>query len=391
MKVLVVTWGWHSHFNHLAPHVWALLAAGHDVRVACPANLTEVVTGAGLAAVPVGAWLDFPAVASGQVARIADEPGDSGDALPPTVTVGGVAHTYATAMLPELVAYGRWYRPDLVLHEQNNLGAAVAAAALGVPSVRVLWGPHFPVRLDRDVVLGSLTAAYGVTPSQVPLTGTLTLDPCPPPMQVPLAEPHQPVRFVPYNGAATLPGWLRGPADRPRVALTRGTLMPLLGFDAFDLRSTVHALAELDIELVLALEREPDQTLPPNVRSAPGLAHHLLVPTCAAVVHHGGAGSMMTAVACGVPQLVLPRVGDQHFNAERVVIAGAGLTLPAERAQPDQIRDAVAALIDDTRWQAAATQLRRHNDSRPSPAAVVEHLTRIAATRQARHLENAHD
>ena len=399
MKVLVVTWGWRTHFNHLVPHVWALLAAGHDVRVACPADLTPVVTGAGLPAVPVGARLDFTAVAGRQVARITDEPDDptdpaapvdSVDTRPPSVTVGGVAHTYAATMLPDLVAFGRWYRPDLVLHEQNNLGAAVAAAALDVPSVRVLWGPEFPLRMDRDVVLGPLAAPYGVAPSEVPLTGTLTLDPCPPPMQVPLAGPHRPVRFVPYNGVAAVPGWLREPAGRPRVALSQGTLMPLFG-SGFDLRAGLDAFAALDVEVVLTRDREPDEALPSNVRWVSGLALHLLLSTCAAVVHHGGAGSTMTAVACGVPQLVLPRVGDQHVNAERVAVTGAGTALPVERARPDAIRDAVASLIHDAHWRTAATELRRRNDERPAPAAVVEHLTRLATTRDARQLEISHD
>ncbi len=394
MKVLVVTWGWRSHVNHLVPHVWALRAAGHDVRVACSADLTPAVTGAGLPAVPVGERLDFTEVAGRQVARITDEPSDGdgrADIRPPTVTIGGVAHTYAAAMLPDLVAFGRWYRPDLVLHEQNNLGAAVAAAALGVPSVRLLWGPEFPLRVDRDAVLGPLAEPYGVAPSEVPLTGTLTLDPCPPPMQVPLTGPIRPVRFVPYNGVAVLPGWLRGPADRPRVLLSQGWMMPELGLGAFDLRAGLLALAELDVEVVLTREPEPGQALPPNVRWVSGLAHHLLLPTCAATVHQGGAGNTMTAVACGVPQLVLPRVGDQHFMAERVAVAGAGAALPADGARPDTIRDAVASLIHDPHWRAAATELRRRNDSRPAPAAVVEHLTRLATTRPARQLETAHD
>lgn len=398
MRVLVVTWGWRSHVNHLVPHAWALRAAGHEVLVACPADLTGVVTGAGLPAVPVGALLDFTTVAGSQVARITDEPGgpsrpgepDEPGTRPPSVTVGGVAHTYAAAMLPELVAFGRWYRPDLVLHEQNNLAAAVASAALDVPSVRVLWGPEFPVRIDRDAVLGPLAAPYGVAPAEVPLTGTLTLDPCPPPMRVPLPGPHRPVRFVPYNGVGVVPRWLRRPADRPRVLLSQGWLMPLLGLGDLDLRAVLGALAELDVEVVLTREPEPGRALPSNVRWVPGLAHHLLLPTCAAIVHQGGSGNLMTAVACGVPQLVLPRIGDQHFNGERVVVAGVGTALPAELARPDAIRDAVAALLHDPRWQAAATQLRRRNDDRPAPAAVVEHLTRIA-TRPARPLEITHD
>ena len=89
MRVLVVTWGWRSHLYPLVPLAWALRAAGHDVVVAGPPDLVDVITGAGLPAVPVGRLLDFAAVAAGQVGPISDDHGVEG--LPPTITAGGVA------------------------------------------------------------------------------------------------------------------------------------------------------------------------------------------------------------------------------------------------------------------------------------------------------------
>src|SRR4029079_12026067 len=115
--------------------------------------------------------------------------------------------------------------------------------------------------------------------------------------------------------------------------LTWGTMMASLDLDSkLDLPALVAEVAGLDIELVLALH--PAQhaslgTLPGNVR-LPGtpLALQLVLPSCQALVHQGGAGSMMTALAAGVPQVVVPLVSDQHFNAERLVAVGAGLSLP---------------------------------------------------------------
>jgi UDP:flavonoid glycosyltransferase YjiC (YdhE family) len=40
--------------------------------------------------------------------------------------------------------------------------------------------------------------------------------------------------------------------------------------------------------------------------------HRALFPLTAGVVHHGGSGTTHTAAAAGVPQLVLPRLADQH-------------------------------------------------------------------------------
>lgn len=41
--------------------------------------------------------------------------------------------------------------------------------------------------------------------------------------------------------------------------------------------------------------------------------HALVLPRCAAVVHHGGAGTTQTVLSAGVPSVVIPHVADQFF------------------------------------------------------------------------------
>ena len=73
--------------------------------------------------------------------------------------------------------------------------------------------------------------------------------------------------------------------------------------------------------------------MPARVRLVDGpLALRLVLPTCAALVQQGGAGTTMTALGLGVPQLILPQVSDQHFNGERLALTGAGTWLPTARA-----------------------------------------------------------
>ncbi|HET6286169.1 MAG TPA: nucleotide disphospho-sugar-binding domain-containing protein, partial [Amycolatopsis sp.] len=43
------------------------------------------------------------------------------------------------------------------------------------------------------------------------------------------------------------------------------------------------------------------------------------------VVHHGGAGTTTTASLSGAPQVVVPRIADQPFWAERVAELGIGV------------------------------------------------------------------
>lgn len=50
-----------------------------------------------------------------------------------------------------------------------------------------------------------------------------------------------------------------------------------------------------------------------------------LLPRGAALIHHGGIGTVAQALQCGIPQLVVPQAHDQFDNAYRVEQLGAGL------------------------------------------------------------------
>lgn len=49
-----------------------------------------------------------------------------------------------------------------------------------------------------------------------------------------------------------------------------------------------------------------------------------LFPRVTAAVHHGGAGTTTAAARAGIPQLIIPRLYDQHYWAERVEALGIG-------------------------------------------------------------------
>lgn len=64
--------------------------------------------------------------------------------------------------------------------------------------------------------------------------------------------------------------------------------------------------------------------LPPGVMMLGNCPHDWLFPRCAAVVHHGGAGTTAAGVRCGKPTVVVPFFGDQPFWGSMVHKAGAG-------------------------------------------------------------------
>ncbi len=78
-----------------------------------------------------------------------------------------------------------------------------------------------------------------------------------------------------------------------------------------------------------------------------------MLPHAALVVTHAGLGTVMSALAHGVPLLCVPMGRDQHGNAARVSKLGAGLVLSAG-TESTQIADALhAALTDPTLKQNA--------------------------------------
>ena len=70
--------------------------------------------------------------------------------------------------------------------------------------------------------------------------------------------------------------------------------------------------------------------------------HDWLFPRCAAVVHHGGAGTTGAAVRAGVPAVVVPFGMDQPFWASRVAALG---TSPAPIPRPRLTATALATAL----------------------------------------------
>jgi UDP:flavonoid glycosyltransferase YjiC (YdhE family) len=103
-----------------------------------------------------------------------------------------------------------------------------------------------------------------------------------------------------------------------------------------------------------------------------------VLPRCDVVVNHGGSGSVIGALAHGVPLVVLPMGADQSLNAARCEALGLGVALDAARATPASLGDAVSTLLGDPRYRAAAGAIRDEIAALPGPEAVVPLLERLA-------------
>ncbi|MEE3921337.1 nucleotide disphospho-sugar-binding domain-containing protein [Micromonospora sp. BRA006-A] len=119
-------------------------------------------------------------------------------------------------------------------------------------------------------------------------------------------------------------------------------------------------------------------TLPANVRAVDFVPLNALLPTCSALISHGGSGTMSTALARGVPQLVVPsKIWDSADKARRLAEQGAGICLTEVTASA--VRESVVALLEQPSYAENAARLRREAVATPSPVEVVPLLERLTA------------
>jgi UDP:flavonoid glycosyltransferase YjiC (YdhE family) len=373
MRVVFTTWAWPSHLYAMVPVAWACRASGHDVLVASQPELTEAILRTGLPAASVGRDVDVaPAFR-----EILLGPGRQKGG--PRVL--GLLADLAAAMVGDLAALTGDWGADLLVFEPTAFAGPLAAAVLGIPAVRHLYGTDLMSAAGAFLpgVLGPVGETLGL--HAVNPFGLATIDPCPQALQVAVGSFRLPVRYVPHNGPGVVPPRLAGRAGRPRVCVTWGTTLSRLNPRLFLAGEVVRAIAGLDLDVVVAItpaQRALLGQLPTRTHVVESAPLHLLLQGCDLVVAHGGAGTTLTALASGLPLLLIPRLPDHVRHAAQVARAGAGAVVAAPVADPGVIRDQVADLLATRAYRAAAHQLRREMRLQPPPAQVVRELERCA-------------
>jgi L-demethylnoviosyl transferase len=378
MRVLFTSLPGIGHMFPMVPLAWALQASGHTVLVATDREFLPVVTGAGL---PAAAVLDpIDPVALFKPAGPAGRTGQSGRPVSPAEGTGHRCAENGIRALPAIRALVDVWHPNLVIAEPMELAGPAAATIAGLPWVRHSYGlmPLERLLSAAAAALDTELAVLGLSPLGKPAR---TIGVCPDSLQPSDAAPTAPMRYVPYNGPASVPDWLlAGPPARPRVCMTLGTSLPRRDPHVAPLwRLLLDELVALDHEVIIAIDEKHRPQLghlPDGVRAA-RIPLCDLMPTCTAIVHHGGSGSTMTAASFGVPQLVIPHFGDQFVNAERVTAAGAGMSLPHDTDDLARITAACALITGDGPHRAISGRLADENASRPNPTEVARDLAAL--------------
>ncbi len=332
MRVLVSSTPGYGHVLPMVPLARALLSAGHEVLWTTGADACRVVRAAGISATEAGLTDAGVAPLRAEARRAAA--GMAPEDIPTRVFPVLFGAARAEPMLAALLPVAREWRPDLVLHENGELAAPLVATLLGVPHVVHAFGGAIPAGIlaDGSASLTDLWSRHGLeVPAYAGCFQHLYLDICPPALQT-VSRDHigaiEQLRPVIYTGeSAELPAGLSVDDARPLVYLTLGTVQSRPDV----LRAAVTALAGLDVRLLVTVGPAGDPAelgrQPSHVIVERYVSQAAVLPLCAAVVSHGGSGTVFGAAGLGLPQVCLPQGADQFRNTAGVVSTGAGLGL----------------------------------------------------------------
>lgn len=304
-----------------------------------------------------------------------------GDALPERTT-GPLL-----AVLDEL-------RPDLVVYEETNLGAALAAGLAGVPAVRHGLGPELPPQ-QQDGYAQALAARWsamgGTPPEDLAVFGVAHVDRYPQGLgdAEPAAAPQRlPMRPDPWEDDLPQPD-LGVLGDRLLVHLTLGTVAasggpagPTGGPAA--LTRAADALLELDVDVLVTVGAGGDLDAAGPARSGLRVERTAsgreVLARAAIVVHSGFSGDALGAFSSGVPQLVLPQGhGDQFLNAAAVARGGSGLVVSPWGTTAADITETAGRLLHEEGFRTRAAEIAQQVAAMPAPSAVVTELERLVA------------
>jgi UDP:flavonoid glycosyltransferase YjiC (YdhE family) len=376
--------GGSGHFFPTQVFARVLARRGHEVRYTCQEDMVAAVAGAGWHVEPSGgASLLSPDARRPLVP--ADRQAEERAVRKFFAGRGARERAYRLIDLLE-----RW-RPDLVVRDEMDFGAAVAADAVGLPhaAVVVIASGGF---VREDIVgepLSDLRSELGLVPegSLQALNRYLLLVPVPPRFRDP-EDPLPPTaRYVRPAILEDLRGMRpsRGsydPSRVPHVYLTLGTIFPQESGDLFQraLAGLVSLGARVTVTTGGAVAAAELGDQPSSVRVEPFLPLSEVLTDSDLVVSHGGSGTVVAALAVGRPQVLLPMGADQLNTAERCRQLGVGISLDAYSCTPGEVAGSVTTVLQTPQFGLTTERLAEEARALPDAEFGASLLEEVAQT-----------
>ena len=371
MRVLFAAHGAYGHVMPLFGVARALVENGHDVAVATSRAFCPVVASAGLQPHPAG--MDDAALVAEARKR-----------WPHTAALPAAAWTprmfceiAAPAMAADLGPLLDRGQPDVVVREEGEHGSPVASAARGVPWVTHGWGSPLQdegALVEHARLVAPMWEHAGLdVPAGAGRYGAAIFDPCPPSLyvQAPALTHRHGVR----------------PTSRPELrepgpASSGGRRHAYVGFGTVPLFRDHPQLTRAAVEALLAegfdvtvttgdsdLARTIGDAHPTRVRVERWAQLPELLQDCAVAVCHGGAGTVLAALAAGVPLVLLPRgAPSQQRMSAACETRGVGRAVVWNGANCDDVRAAITEVTSEARFASAADSVARELAGMPDPS-----------------------
>lgn len=377
MRVLLSGVPGHGHLLPLLPLARAFRVQGHCVAIMVPMSYAPVFADEDIAVLVAGA--DNPTVIAEVLQR-------TGEDVRGQCTRSAMVEAFTTARIDlsvdDALPVAQEWGPDLVVHDVMDFVGPFVAIACGARRVRHTFGPDVSADFIRACTERS-TSDYrerGIRWQPADWVADI----CPRDLQVP--------RWTPPRGWLPLqPEAHRGPAGsvgaqpRPlpgqaRVLVTFGTiytdsqlLSPLIsGLTAkgYGVRVAL-GLAASSADFAVDRDAVAFEEFRPYAELLDGID---------VVVGHGGAGTNLGALAAGIPLVLAPQGADQGGQAERVATAGAAISVGPDTFSADAISQAVADVLQQHHYRAAARRIAGQIAAMPSTDEVAALLaSRIGA------------
>ena len=374
-----------GHIVPMVPLMRAAVAAGHRVALVTGADAAPFVhaeASPDVEVLPAG-----PPTLEG-MADMQRATGASPATAPRPDTIAEYfAVRRVVATVDDAVGAARAWRPDVVVSESLDHIGPYIAAALGVPFLRHTFGPERPAPVrsaidaaaarlaaERDVVLPPVSAWVDVYPGFLEAPGTVR-----PGRRIPV----RPTAHGRIGADVALPPAAGAAPARPSVLLTMGTV-----FTSGRLLDRMVASIEaagLPVDLVVTavdgVGTGPSSSdSPVRIRTVGFRPLAELLTGVDAVGTVGGAGTVLGALAAGVPMVAMPLGADHPVNAARAEAAGAAVVVDGPEAVGPALRH-VLTTPDLRRSARAAADRMRALPSVEVALAEVEQVV-AAATRE---------
>lgn len=377
MKVLFSATPAFGHILPMASLMECALAAGHSVALVTSAGIQADIVAEldpAVTFLPAGV---MPAVFSGEAARRT-----GADVFHPTPAVIGEIFGGARVdlSLRDTIARARDWAPDVVIAEAFDAVGPMVAADLGIAWHRVGVGPAVPSAIS-DAIDRASSLRYRQTGLK-PVSSSSYIDPCPASMQDPDWSSEVPVRPMRVRAhRRSRPAEFGRPAfadpSRPTALLTLGTIFS----DPELLAAIVEAVSENAMNVIATVGssmRFPAgapgaspalgcETPSGKVGYVPFVPLDQLLDGADLVIGSGGAGTVLAALAKGVPMVLWPQGAEQPLNAARAAASGAAIVVD----RVEQVAGAAARALADPSYGRRAAQAAAQIVARPGPAEVI--------------------